>query len=429
MGPTMAHRKSLGTTTKVLAPSSSSGPGAARAKLSQKEQQALVWEATQQPSCSMKGDNKDQLTPPVSAKHAYVSCDPNPEDMEDTCSEYDNVGSDVEQDYDEVLHLNRDGVVDMRYYKHYCPEDEKHTVCENNNENTAAAAVEAAAGHITQRPCRGTEKSEGSQSDTKQNNTGHRFRPHCVMIAREEVEEGVIKSQGDRFFLNDGDDLEEVLDGVRFIEDLEDTENHVQRQTSFCQDENDRIRKGRSERERDEGPRVTRKHNIPEASRKYEPSHMVSKEKGRQCKGQGKRATGEDAEPMLPVMKGCVTEQRPKASSKDCKKSAVKSKVRAGSSKQHPPPPPCQSHVQSTPDIQQAQPHKETLPVTRPSPSTACRHESEPRVIKPPLAPHHTPEEEREIPEKRQEDSEKPEQVQIQIVPPTLTFDCCCLCL
>uniref|UniRef100_A0AAV2KZ49 Amyloid-beta A4 precursor protein-binding family A member 3 n=1 Tax=Knipowitschia caucasica TaxID=637954 RepID=A0AAV2KZ49_KNICA len=33
--------------------------------------------------------------------------------MEDTGSEYDNVGSDVEQDYDEVLHLPREGAVDM----------------------------------------------------------------------------------------------------------------------------------------------------------------------------------------------------------------------------------------------------------------------------------------------------------------------------
>ncbi|KAM6937286.1 uncharacterized protein apba2a [Xenentodon cancila] len=406
----MAHGKSQGTITKVLAPSPPSCPGAGRTKLSQEEQRCLVQEATQQPS--LKDDSKDRLTPPVSEKHDYMSCDPNPGDMEDTCSEYDNVGSDVEQDYDEVLHLNRDGVADMRYYKHYCPEDEKHTVGGNNNENITVAA--AAADQITQRPCRSTEKSEESQPDTKPYKTGHHFRPHCAIIAREEVEESIIKSQRDRFFFSDGDELEEVLDGARFIEDLEDTKNHAQRPGNLYQDnENERIRKGGNERKREDGPRVTRNHKIPEASRKCEPSHMSSKERGWHCKGQGKRGTGKDIEQIPPGMKGCATnstEQRLKASSKDYKKSAVKSKARAGSSKQNPPQPPHHSHVQVTPDIQEAQALRETPPGPRPSPSAACRVKTEPKVIKQSPTPHHTPEQEQAILEKRQKDSEKPEQ-------------------
>ncbi|XP_061578584.1 amyloid-beta A4 precursor protein-binding family A member 2 isoform X2 [Cololabis saira] len=406
----MAHGK--GTITKILASSPSSHPGAGDTQPNQEEHGCLVQEATQQ--ASLKDDREDQLTPPVSEKHDYMSCDPNPVDMEDTCSEYDNVGSDVEQDYDEVLHLNRDGVVDMRYYKHYCPEDEKHTVGDNNNENIAVAA--AAADQITQKPCRSTEKSEESQPHTKPYKTGHHLRPHCAMIVREEVEESILKSQRDRFFFSDGDELEEVLDGARFIEDLQDTKNHIQRPAILYQDNgNDRIRKGGTERKREDGPRVPRNHNNPEASRKCEPSHMNSKERGRHCKGQGKRGTGKDTEQIPPGMKGCVansTEQRLKASSKDCRKSAVKSKARVGSGRQNPPP--GHAHVQVTPDIQEAQAVRETPPGPRPGPSAACRPEAEPMVSKQSPTPHHTPEQQQGILEKRQKDSEKPEQVQLQ---------------
>lgn len=403
----MAHGKKPGTITKILAPSPPPCPGPGLPKQSQEEQQSLVKKASEKQPCTLKDDNDDQLTPPVPASHYYMSCDPSPEDMEDTCSEYDNVGSDVEQDYDEVLHLNREGVVDMRYYKQYSPEDGgyiKHAVGDNINENSSAVD------QFTPRPRHGTEVCEGSQSDTKPHKTGHRFRSHCAPTAGDGAEREVEKGQENRFFFSDGDEIEEVLDGAKFIEDLEETEDSVQRQTSLYQDnENERIRKGGDEREREDGTRVARNHNIPGASRKCESSHMGSKEKG---KGRGRRGAGEDMEHIVSGIKGCSTnsaEQRPKTLSKDCKKAAVRTKARSGSSKQHPPPPP--RHAPPPPaDTQKAPPRRET-PVPRPSPPSANSRESEPRVIKPSLAPHHTAEQQREPLEERQRQPEKPQQV------------------
>ncbi|XP_023139887.2 amyloid-beta A4 precursor protein-binding family A member 2 [Amphiprion ocellaris] len=407
----MAHGKRPGTVSKILAPSPSSCLGPELTKHSQEEQRGLVREATEQQPCTLKDDDNNQLTPPVSANHYYMSCDPSPEDMEDTCSEYDNVGSDVEQDYDEVLHLNREGIVDMRYYKQYSPEDGgyiKHAAGDNINDNTSAAE------QITPRPRHSTEIHEGSQSDTKPYKTSHRFRSHCAPIAGDEAEGGMKKAQEDRFFFNDGDEIEEVLDGAKFIEDLEETENSVQKQTGLYQgNENERIRKGGDEREREDDTRVTRNHNVPGAGKKCESSHMGPKEKERQGKGRGRRGTGEDIEHIVSGIKGCTTsstELRPKTLSKDCKKAAVRTKARPGSSKQHPPPPPRHTHAQSPTDSQKAQPQRETPPVPKPSPSTANSRDSEPRVIKPSLAAHHTPEQQRESPEERQRRPEKPQQ-------------------
>uniref|UniRef100_A0A3P8UAA9 Amyloid-beta A4 precursor protein-binding family A member 3 n=1 Tax=Amphiprion percula TaxID=161767 RepID=A0A3P8UAA9_AMPPE len=223
------------------------------------------------------------------------------------------------------------------------------------------------------------------------------------------------KAVEDRFFFNDGDEIEEVLDGAKFIEDLEETENSVQKQTGLYQgNENERIRKGGDEREREDDTRVTRNHNVPGAGKKCESSHMGPKEKERQGKGRGRRGTGEDIEHIVSGIKGCTTsstELRPKTLSKDCKKAAVRTKARPGSSKQHPPPPPRHTHAQSPTDSQKAQPQRETPPVPKPSPSTANSRDSEPRVIKPSLAAHHTPEQQRESPEERQRRPEKPQQV------------------
>ncbi|KAM9352468.1 amyloid-beta A4 precursor protein-binding family A member 2 isoform 2-T2 [Symphorus nematophorus] len=400
----MAHGKRPGTISKILAPSPPPCPGPGLTAQSQEE-------ASEQPPCTLKDDDNDQLTPPVPANHYYMSCDPSPEDMEDTCSEYDNVGSDVEQDYDEVLHLNREGVVDARYYKQYCPEDGgyiKHAGGDNINENSSGGD------QFTPRPPRhSTEICEGSQSDTKPLKTGHRFRAHC---AQDEAEREVEKGQENRFFFSDGDEIEEVLDGAKFIEDLEETETSVQRQTSLYQDnENDRIRKGGEEREREDDTRVARNHNIPGGSKKCESSHMGSKEKERQGKGRGRRGTGEDMDHVVSGVKACTTnstEQRPKTSSKDCKKAAVRTKARSGSSKQHPPPPPRHSHAQPSADTQKPPPRREAPPVPRPSPSSAASRESEPRVIKPSMAPHHTAEQQREPLEERQRRPEKPQQVE-----------------
>uniref|UniRef100_A0A7N6AN75 Amyloid-beta A4 precursor protein-binding family A member 3 n=1 Tax=Anabas testudineus TaxID=64144 RepID=A0A7N6AN75_ANATE len=329
--------------------------------------------------------------------------------MEDTCSEYDNVGSDVEQDYDEVLHLNREGVVDMRYYKQYCPEDGgyiNHIVGDNINENSSAVD------QFTSRPHHTTEICKGSQSDTKPHKTGPRFRSHCAPFPGDEAERKVEKALQNQFFFSDGDEIEEVLDGAKFIEDLEEEENSVQRPTSLYQgNENERIRKGGDEREDD--TQVTRNHTIQGASKKCESSHVSSKEKEKLGKGRGRRGTGLDTEHVVSGIKGCSTnstEQRPKTSSKDSKRAAVRTKARSGSSK-HPPPPPRLSYSQSPADTQRSQPCRESPPVPKPSPSSANSQDNESSVIKPSLAAHHTAEHQREPPEERQRRPEKPKQV------------------
>lgn len=403
----MAHGKKPGTISKILAPSSSPCPSPRLTNTSQEEQRGLATEVTEHPPCTLKDDNNGQLTPSVSANHYYMSCDPSPEDMDDTCSEYDNVGSDVEQDFDEVLHLNREGIVDMQYYKRYCPEYGgyvKHAVGDNINENSSTPK------QTTPRPQHSTETCEVSQSDTKPYKVARHFRSHGTLIPGDEAERSV-KSPEDRFFFRDGDEMEEVLDGAKFIEDLEEAENNVQSPSRLYQTNvNEGIKKGGDEREREEDTRATRSQNVRAASKKCESSHVGSKEKERQGQGRVRRGTGEDVEHIVSGIKGCMAnsaEQRPKTVSKDSKKAAVRTKARSsGFSKQHPPPRPRHSHAQPP-----AQPHRETAPVPITSPSSASTRESEPRVIKQSLAPHLTLEQQREPPEERQRRPEEPQQV------------------
>uniref|UniRef100_A0A7N8XZ95 Amyloid-beta A4 precursor protein-binding family A member 3 n=1 Tax=Mastacembelus armatus TaxID=205130 RepID=A0A7N8XZ95_9TELE len=311
----------------------------------------------------------------------------------------------------------------MRYYKQYCPEDgayRKHAAGDNINENSSAVD------QFTSRPRHVTEICKGSQSDTKPHKAEQSFRSHCAPVASDEAEGEVEKGQENRFFFSDGDEIEEVLDGAKFIEDLEETENSVQRPTSLYQgNQNERIRKGGDEKEREGDPQVTRNHNIRGASKKCESSQMGSREKERQVKGRGRKGAGEDIEHIVSGIKGCTTsstEQRPKTSTKDCKKAAVRTKVRSGSSKQHPPPPPRHSHAQSPANTQKAQPRRETPADPRPSPASANSQENEPRVIKPSLTAQHTQEQQRESPEERQRRPEKPplqmEQVCVRCPPP-----------
>uniref|UniRef100_A0A667WGQ8 Amyloid-beta A4 precursor protein-binding family A member 3 n=1 Tax=Myripristis murdjan TaxID=586833 RepID=A0A667WGQ8_9TELE len=333
---------------------------------------------------------------------------------EDACSEYDNVGSDVEQNYDEVLHLNREGIADMRYNNQHGPEDGgfvKHAI-EDADEGCGAAD------HFTPRSHHSTEICEVSQPDVQPHKTD-RFSSHHVSTAGGEAEGDVEQVQEHRYFLEDTDEIEEVLDGVKFIEDLEETWNAVQEQTSLCHGhEDDRIRKAADDKVREDGVRITGNYNIPLASKKLgsEPSQRGSKEKERQGKG-GKKGTGEDVEHIVSGIKGCMSsgpEPRPKTASKDCKKAAVRTKARSSSSKPHHPLPPrqtqAQAHAHAHAHTQQAQHHKDTPPTPRPSPS-AHSQESHPKVIRPSLAPYQTPEQQREPLEEKQRRPEKPQQV------------------
>ncbi|PWA30462.1 hypothetical protein CCH79_00015378, partial [Gambusia affinis] len=390
-GPVMAHGKKPGNMSKVLAPGPPSCPSAGPPKPSQEDQS--VSEETQRPPRSTRNDNNNQLTPPAASKHFYMSCDPSPEDMDDACSEYDNVGSDVEQDYDEVLHLNRQGAV--RCYNQHGPEGAQQA-----EESREAPTAD----QITQKPHHSTKRCERPHSEGKPYRRGHRFKSHCAPIAGDEAEGGMKIIEGDRFFFNDDDDFEEVLDGARFIEDLDEAEVNAEKPASLYQgNESERIKK---ERNREDETCIQRNQNVSGAGKKSEPSQ---KGKERQVKGRG-RGGGETQHVVSGIKAATIssTEQNPKTSSR---KSAVRSKDRPGSSKHHhpPPPPPPTRHAQSPSDSQRAPPHRESPPT---SGLPADNPENESRLIKASPGLQHPAEQQRESAEEKLMGSEEPEQDQ-----------------
>ncbi|XP_016888421.1 amyloid-beta A4 precursor protein-binding family A member 2-like isoform X2 [Cynoglossus semilaevis] len=412
----MAHGKRPGTISKILATSPPICSDPRVIKQSQEEHPGLLSEGSKPPPCTLKGDKNHELTCSASAKHFYSSSDPGPVEMEDTCSEYDNVGSDVEQDYDEVLHLNKEGMVDMRYYKQYCPEDGgyiKQTGCDHINGNSSVVNQFSPRVHLN------TEVCEASQSDSKPHKMDHRFRSHCAPFTRDDMAREHEKSQENRFFFNDGDEIEEVLDGVRFIEDLEESESIVERPTSLYQSSNtERIKKGSDVKERDDDSKVTRITNIQGASKKCESSQLGSRERERQGKARGRRGPGEDVGHIVSGIKGCSTEPCPKTSSKDSKKAVVRSKVRSGASKQqqqqqqqqHPAPPPRHCNDWSPVESQKYKLPTETSPPPRPSFSDS--QETEASVVRSSMATQHTPEPHRSPPKESQRRPEKTEQAE-----------------
>lgn len=379
----MAHGRRAGTISDIAAPNPPLRSGSGLRAQSE-DQRRLVGEAT---------DN-DHLTPPIPANQYSTSREPNPEDMEDACSEYDNVGSDVEQDCGEVLHVNREAVVNVRSCKQVCTEDGGYAtrpLADHINEMSRAVDRHAP------RSRHSTETFKGLQSGAKPHKASHSFRPYGAPSGKDEAQRGVEKGHENRFLLSDGDEIEEVLDGARFIEDLDDTESSVLAQTHLCQDkEKERIRK------RGDDTRVTRKKNVPGGCKKRELSHVDSKE--RQGKGRGRRGTGEDME-RGPTT--CSADQRPKTSSKDAKKGSVRSRAR--SSRQHPPPSPRHSH--SPANTQKAQHHGEMPPVPEPTPSSAASPVRQPRAVKASLAHQHPPERQEELLEDAQTGPDNSQQV------------------
>lgn len=390
----MAHGRRAGTISDIVAPSPPLHSGSDLTAQSEEDQQRLVGEASERTPCTLVNGDNDHLTHPIPANQYYTSREPNPEDMEDTCSEYDNVGSDVEQDCDEVLHLNREAVGDVRHCKQVCAEDSgyaKRAVADNFNEIGRAVDRHAS------RSRHSSETFRGLQSGAKPHKVSHSFRPYCAPSGKDEAQRGMEKGHENRFLLSDGDEIEEVLDGARFIEDLDDTESSVPTQTHLCHDnEKERMRK------RGDDTRVTRKKNVPGGCKKRELSHVESKE--RQGKGRVRRGTGED---MERGSTSCSADQRSKTSSKDSKKFSVRSKAR--SSRQHPPLSPCHPH--SPANAQKAQHHGEMPPVSEPPPSSAASPDSQPRVVRPSLAHQHTPEGRGELLEVTQTGPEKSQQV------------------
>ncbi|XP_054884835.1 amyloid-beta A4 precursor protein-binding family A member 2 [Poeciliopsis prolifica] len=388
----MAHGKKPGNMSKVLAPGPPSCPSAGPPKPSQEDQS--VSEEPQRPPRSSRNDNSNQLTPPAPSKHFYMNCDPSPEDMDDACSEYDNVGSDVEQDYHEVLQMNRQAAVSIRCYNQRGPE------CAQQAEESSDAPT---ADQITQKPHHSTKRCERPHPDGKPYRTGHRLKSHCAPIAGDEAEGGMKIIEGDRFFFNDGDDFEEVLDGARFIEDLDEAEGNAERPASLYQgNESERIKK---ERNREDETHIQRNHNVSGAGKKSEPSQRG---KERQVKGRGR--VGGEAQHVVSGIKAATnssTEQNPKTS---CKKSAVRSKDRPGSSKHHhPPPAPPTRHAQSPSDPQRALPLRESPSTSGPP---ADNPENESRLVKASPGPQHPAEQQSETAEEKPMGSEKPEQDQ-----------------
>ncbi|XP_057693159.1 amyloid-beta A4 precursor protein-binding family A member 2 isoform X2 [Corythoichthys intestinalis] len=331
-----------------------------------------------------------------------MSCQPRGEDMDDACSEYDNVGSDVEQDYDEVLHLNREAIVDTRYYKQYCLEDGgyvKTTAGKNGNERSTAT------------PRQSMERRNGSQSENKPHMASRSFRSRSTHIQTAEVEE-VGKGLENRFFFCDGDEIEEVLDGARFIEDLEEVEDTDQTQAGLYHD-NEWISKGCDEREKEDDSRMTRNHNMPGTNRNCDSSHVSSKAE-RQGKGQGKTAAAQDIEHITSGVKGCTTnknDHRVKTSAKESRKAPVRNKAKY--SKQHSSPHQGQAPMNS----QKAQSRREVTSVPRPY----CNNQDgEPRVIKPSPPLRQTPEQEEMPPteshtqQQEVQKEEKPTPVEMQ---------------
>lgn len=356
----MAHGRRAGPISDIVAPSPPLRSGLT--PQGGEDQRRLV-----------NGD-KDHLTPAVPADQYYTSREPSPEDMEDTCSEYDNVGSDVEQDCEQVLHLSREAVADVRYGKQVCAEDE------------VSRAVERHA----PRSRHSTETLKGLQSGAKPEQASRSFRPYRAPPGKAEAQRGVEKGHENRFLFSDGDEMEEVLDGARFIEDLDDAASSVPAQTLLCQDsEKERIRK--------RGDDASRKKNVPAGCKRREAPHVDSKE--RQGKGRGRRATGEDTE------RGSTSEQRPKTSSKESRKGSVRSKARSG--RQHPPPSP--RHSDSPANTQKARHHGETPPEA--TPSSAASPDSRPRVVEPSLAHPHASERPEELLEDAQAGPAKSQQV------------------
>lgn len=381
----MAHVKRPEPSSKT--PSPSPCPTVRPSKHSPEEHQGLVRQESEPLKCTSKQDD-EQLTGPVPVQRQYTTTSVlGPEDMEDTCSEYDNVGSDVEQDYDEVLHLKREAAVDVRYYKQYCPEQAghlKHAVTENLNESNGGAVEQfpPRVHHETQ------VLSQPSQPETKPCKPGHRLiqsGPNTRGAAKCDIGKG----QENSYFFSDGDDMEEVLVGVKFIEDLEEIDTQSQSSSYECNKKKYMKKVVEPDREQ-----VARNQKIPDASKKSD--QVVLKEK--QSRGRGRRGAGEYLGNSASGLKPCsanTSDQHPKSLHEDNMKTAVRTKARP-SIKQHPAPPPRHPHHHIPNPSSPSQP---PASAQKREPAAACREtppvpsqESAPRVSNSVLAPNQTTE-------------------------------------
>lgn len=371
----MAHVKRPGPSSK--APSPSVYP-AARSP-NQETNQCLEREECEFVACATKDVQNDKLTVP---QRQYTPSVPGLEDMEDTGSEYDNVGSDVEQDYDEVLHLPREGAVDMRYYKQYHPEEagylKHHAVTENINENSGAA-----------RAVQDTQVNQPLQPQTQPCKPGQRSIQSGPNV-RAAAKCNVGKGQENSYFFNDVDDIEEVLVGVKFIEDLEE-----QQQNTPQMGEIQECVKNEKVMETDRGAR---------SQKNLESNKKSDNMKEKNSKGRGRRGNGEFMENTVGKVGSTIsTDQRPRSNHK-----RTKARPSSDNNKPHPPPPPRQPHPPAQPP---ATAPKREAPSCREPPPVPSDQDSAPRVTKSVLALHQTAEQQGEHLEERQRELEAAQQV------------------
>lgn len=296
--------------------------------------------------CPAKESQKDpprHFPPSVSA----------PEDMEDTGSEYDNVGSDVEQDYDEVLRLPREGAAETRYYKAYSPEEpvylKHHAVTENINENSSGAA----------RLAQDTQVIQPSQPQTQPSKPGPRSTQSGPNVRAAAAKCSVGKGQENSYFFNDADDIEEVLVGVKFIEDIEEQEQKANPQVG-------EVRECLKMEKVVETDRVGRSQKNPDVNKKLD----TIKEKN--SKGRGRRGNGEHTENHLGKPGSTISsDQRPRSNHNK------RTKARPNSDSTKPHPPPRQHHPPSQPPA----PKREAAPPPPPPPPPpAERHLRSPAI-------------------------------------------------
>lgn len=367
----MAHVKRPGPNSKD--PNSSVYTAARPAN--QETNQCLERQEFEYIKSASENVQNDQLT--VSQRH-YTNCVPGPEDMEDTGSEYDNVGSDVEQDYDEVLHLPKEGTVDMRYYKQYCPEEagylKHHAVTENINENSGAA-----------RAAPETQVNQPSQPQTQLCKPGQRSIQSGSNV-RAAAKCNVGKGQENNYFFNDGDDIEEVLVGVKFIEDLEDQEPITPQMGEMREcAKNEKVA---------QSDRGARNQKNPELNKNI---------KEKNSKGRGRRnGNGEHMENTTGKPGSTISiDQRPRSNHK-------RTKARPSSENNKPHPPPRHPHPPLQPPA--TAPKREAPSCREPAPVPSDQ-DSAPRVTKPVLALQQTAEQQDEHLEERQKEPEATQQV------------------
>ncbi|KAG7473416.1 hypothetical protein MATL_G00095680 [Megalops atlanticus] len=121
----MAHRKRSGTSSSMSEPLSQPCPARLPTEEHDKASQGEE-EAPQHPYCDSQGLNLKDSRPatPATPDHARADCHAHPDSVDgDSSSDYVNNTSDEEEDYDEGLAEEDEGVT---YYIRYCPEDDSY---------------------------------------------------------------------------------------------------------------------------------------------------------------------------------------------------------------------------------------------------------------------------------------------------------------